>query len=99
LKLFEKDNSIYFSIHDLNAVYGKSLISAKNRLIGQKYEAIIKKLNGVCNFYLQANFGQEVFSKLTIWDSESNVEVGRMEQKVDTNFKSGVEHILELKRR
>lgn len=99
LKLFEKDNSIYFSIHDLNAVYGKSLISAKNRLIGQKYEAIIKKLNGVCNFYLQANFGQEVFSKLTIWDSESNVEVGRMEQKVDTNFKSGVEHILEFKRR
>ncbi len=98
LKLYEKEKSIYLSIHDFNGVYSKSLISAKNRLIGQNYKALIKKLNGICNIYLQANFGQDIFSKLTIWDSESNVQLVRNEQKVDLNFTGGVEHIFEFKR-
>ena len=98
LKLYEKNNSIYFSIHDLNGVYGKSLESAKNRLFGGSYPVLVKKLNGVCNIYLQANFGQNVLSKLTIWDNEYNVQEKRIEQKVDKNFTNGVEHIFEFKR-
>ena len=98
MKLYEKDNSIYFSIHDFNGVYGKSLESAKNRLFGGSYSVLVKKLNGVCNIYLQANFGQNVFSKLTIWDNEYNVQEKRIEQKVDKNFTNGVEHIFEFKR-
>jgi hypothetical protein len=68
-------------------------------LIGQKYEAIIKKLNGLCNVYLQADFGQNVFSKIPIWDNEWNIQKVRAEQNCDTTFHGGVEHILEFKRK
>jgi len=68
-------------------------------LIGQKYEAIIKKLNGLCNIYLQADFGQNIFSKITIWDDKWNIQKERIEQHCDEAFKGGVEHILEFKRR
>ena len=99
LRLSENENSIYFSINCINGVYGKSLSSSKNRLIGQKYEAIIKKLNGLCNIYLQADFGQKVFSKLTIWDDEWNIQKERVEHPCDEAFQGGVEHILEFKRK
>lgn len=99
LRLSENENSIYFSINCINGVYGKTLSSAKNRLIGQKYEAIIKKLNGLCNIYLQADFGQNIISKITIWDDEWNIQKERIEQNCDKEFQGGVEHILEFKRR
>ncbi len=98
IKLYEKGNSIIFSIHDLNGIYGKSIKSAKDRLIGDQYEKIVNKLNGICNIYLQANFGQNNNHKLTIWDSKWNIQKNRIEQKVEKNFKGGVEHILEFKR-
>jgi hypothetical protein len=99
LSLSENDNSIYFSIKCINGEYGKSLSSAKIRLFGTKYEAIINKLNGLCNIYLQADFGQKVFSKLTIWDEKWNIQNERVEQPCDDSFQGGVEHILEFKRR
>ena len=99
LGLTENENSIYFSINCINGIYGKTLSSAKNRLIGQKYEAVIKKLNGLCNIYLQADFGQKIFSKITIWDDEWNIQKERIEKKCDKAFQGGVEHILEFKRR
>lgn len=98
IKLYEKGNSIFFSIHDLNGIYGKSIKSATNRLIGDQYEKIVSKLNGICNLYLQANFGQNNFYKLTIWDSKWNIQKNRNEQKVEKYFTGGVEHILEFKR-
>ena len=51
-------------------------------MIGQKYEAVIKKLNGLCNIYLQADFGQKIFSKITIWDDEWNIQKERIEKKL-----------------
>ncbi len=99
LRLSENENSIYFSINCINGVYGKTLSSAKNRLIGQKYEAIIKKLNGLCNIYLQADFGQNNISKITIWDEQWNIQKERIEHLCDIGFQGGVEHILEFKRR
>jgi hypothetical protein len=98
IKLYEKGNSIFFSIHDLNSIYSKSIKSANNRLIGDQYEKIVSKLNGICNIYLQANFGQNNNYKLTIWDSKWNIQKNRKEQKVEKNFIGGVEHILEFKR-
>lgn len=98
IKLYEKGNSIFFSIHDLNSIYSKSIKSANNRLIGDQYEKIVSKLNGICNIYLQANFGQNNNYKLTIWDSKWNIQKNRKEQKVEKNFTGGVEHILEFKR-
>ena len=99
LSLSENGNSIYFSIKCINCVYGKSLSSAKIRLIGTKYVALIRKLNGLCNIYLQADFGQKVFSRLTIWNDQWNIQKERLEYPCDESFQGGVEHILEFKRR
>jgi hypothetical protein len=99
LSLTENENSIFFSIHHLNvSQYGKSLSSAKSRLIGADYPSIITKLNGVCNIYLQADFGQNDFAKIAIWDEKWNIQREREINKKLIEFK-GVEHILEFKRK
>ena len=99
LTLGENENTIKLSIKCTNREFGKSLESAKIRLIGTKYASIINKLNGICNFYLQADFGQKTFSKLTIWDKNFNIQKERKEYSCDEDFEGGVEHILEFKRR
>lgn len=99
LSLMEKESSIYFSIKHINGIFGKSLDSAKSRLIGQKYEGVIDKLNGICDIYLQANFGQKIYAKFAIWNENWNIQSEREELEIKDDFQGGVEHILEFKRK
>lgn len=98
LKLYENSNSVFLSINHVNSQFGKSLESCKGRLIGQKYRPIINKLNGICNIYLKADFGQNQYAKFAIWDKKWNTQNEREVLKSYEDFK-GVEHILEFQRK
>ncbi|MGO2103627.1 MAG: hypothetical protein ACTH3E_11325 [Psychroflexus halocasei] len=98
LKLYENGKSVFFSINHVNSQFGKSLESCKVRLIGQKYGSIIDKLNGICNIYLKADFGQNQYAKFAIWDKKWNTQNERNVLECYEDFK-GVEHILEFQRK
>lgn len=92
LSFFENSNKIYLSIHNTNNDYNKSLNATILRL-GQTYTNIIKnQLNGMCNFYLKAEFKNEGNFKVNIWDEKE-----RSSTPLDTNcFSGGVEHLIEF---
>jgi hypothetical protein len=91
LSFFENVNSIYLSIHHLNNTYNKSLENTIERL-GQTYTNLIKnQLNGMCNFYVRADFGQDGKAKINLWNGED-----RCAKKDGLEDFIGVEHILEF---
>lgn len=98
LSLKESQVATSLSIHHLDRTYAKSLETCKNRLIGKNYSSIIKNLNGICNIYLTADFGSNQFATFAIWDEKWNIQKGRDVIEALDTF-SGVEHILEFKRK
>jgi len=98
LRLKESQVATSLSIHHLDRTYAKSLEACKNRLIGLNYSYIIKNLNGICNIYLTADFGSNQFATFAIWDEKWNIQKERDVIEALDTF-SGVEHILEFKRK
>jgi hypothetical protein len=98
LRLKESQVATSLSIHHLDRTYAKSLEACKNRLIGLNYSYIIKNINGICNIYLTADFGSNQFATFAIWDEKWNIQKERDVIEALDTF-SGVEHILEFKRK
>jgi len=90
LLFFENESSINLSIHHINSTYNKTIQNTIDRGIGKTYYGLIKfQLNGMCNFYLKADFGKGNYAQINLWDGDD-----RKSQKIE-DFK-GVEHILEF---
>jgi len=70
LSLSEIDDVIMFSIHHKNSVYKKTLKSTVKR-IGQKHTELIKnQVNGVCDLYIQADFENNEYARINLWDEK-----------------------------
>ena len=97
LSFFEKKNSIYFCIHDKNSVYGKSLKAAIER-IGEDHSALIEKqINGLCDLYIEADFDNQEFARIALWNEHSNPLGGKPNieiEKIDNC--QGVKYILKF---
>jgi len=90
LSFLEVDECVSLSIHHINTKYNKSITNVINRGNGQTYNSLIKnQINGLCNLYLNADFGNSGYAKINLWNGEK-----RIEQSL--SFFKGVEHILEF---
>lgn len=77
-----------FSIHHLNSIYQKSIINTVERL-GQSYGNLIEnQVNGLCELYLRADFGQMDLAEINLWNGKPRIP----KPFVDDNF-TGVEHL------
>lgn len=90
LKFYEENDNISFSIHHLNTRYKKTIDNVLNRPYGQTYRNLIdNQINGLCNLRLRADFGNEQFAEINLWDGK------KLSNKAIELFE-GVEHILEF---
>lgn len=93
LGLIQKDKTIEFSIHHINNQHFKNLQDTLERPIGSTYKNLINnQLNGVCNLYVNADFGDNQFACINIWDRK------RVINATTINNISGVEYILEFEK-
>ncbi|WP_296317639.1 hypothetical protein [Winogradskyella sp. UBA3174] len=82
------NNNFQFSIHHINTIYQKSIVNTEERL-GQSYSHLIRnQINGLCEMYLRADFGQNKFAQINLWNGKQR----KNELIVDNDFK-GVEHL------
>lgn len=81
--------TIIFSIHHLNSNYGKTINNSIDREGKTFTDLIDKQLNGLCDFYIKADFGQNNYAEINIWDKEN-----KKETKI--NKFTGVEYILKI---
>jgi hypothetical protein len=79
-------------IHHENVDYFKKNINSlydRNKL-GEKYQRVIKSINGVCDLYLEAQFENNKSYRLNLWDNKDI-------QEKEINSLKGVKHILNFK--
>ena len=97
LGFYETNNSVCFTIHDTDHCYNKSLKSALER-IGESQTKLIKnQINGLCDLYIEADFGNQDYARIGLWTQKSrslgdspNIPVERIQEA------KGVKYILKF---
>ncbi|WP_163381630.1 hypothetical protein [Cyclobacterium sp. SYSU L10401] len=90
LRFYEEKQRVHLSIHHLNGQYNKTIQNCMDRPYGRDYKNLISlQINGLCNLYLKADFGNEEFGAINLWDGK------KLEAEKLPIF-TGVEHILEF---
>ncbi len=73
ISLKDLDDCIIFSIHHENSVYLKTIRNTLER-IGQSHTDLIKnQVNGLCDLYIQADFGNDEHARINLWDGEERI--------------------------
>lgn len=89
LKFKEVEGTIIFSIHHKNAVFKKTISNIINRP-GKDLKSLIEnKINGLCFLYLKADFDNNQFAEINLWNGL------KIESRNIMSFE-GVEHILKF---
>ncbi|MEY4572729.1 MAG: hypothetical protein RLZ10_1977, partial [Bacteroidota bacterium] len=89
LKYFEENDKVIFSIHHLNSIYNKTIENTIERM-GQTYTSLINnQINGLCNLRMKADFGNEKYAEINLWD-------GADRTPTNISLFQGVEHLLEF---
>lgn len=71
LAFFETNEYVYFTIRDVCHSYAKTLKSTCER-IGESQSNLIKnQINGLCNLYIEADFGNNEYAKVGLWTKDS----------------------------
>ena len=92
MTFYEDDSNVYLSIHHLNNSYNKTIQNTVDRM-GQTYTNLInKQLNGLCNLYLNADFKNEGYASINLWNDKKRM----MTKSGLEDFTGGVEHILQF---
>lgn len=88
LYLYEDNDRTTLCIHHTNSRYGKTAKNAIER-IGKDQEKLIKKqINGLCDLYIEADFGGSQYYNINLWDEKPNMEY------TNINEMKGVKYIL-----
>lgn len=98
IKLFleEIDVGLRFSILHLNNIYGKTVRNTVNRCGSSYFNLIKNQINGLCNFYLEADFEDGKSYRVEIWN-KPNLWTGSKPVATKLGFPvNGVKHVFEL---
>ena len=88
LAFYEENGKTLFTVHHKNSIYGKPPSSASR--IGDDLGLLVNRnINGICNLYIEADFGREQYFRVDLWSP-----TGGRRQKIDKV--SGVKYILEF---
>jgi len=91
-----EDNTIVFSILHKNSIYKHTIEDALQRP-GATYKNLVSnQLNGLCDFYVNADFGNNQYARIIIWDFK--VWKTRKHYQEATSKVNGVEYVLKFKR-
>jgi hypothetical protein len=66
-----ESKSTFFCIHHLNTVYKKTSKNSTERIGTSHSNLISKQINGLCDLFIEAKFGDGACGKLNIWDEDA----------------------------
>lgn len=85
------NDGMQFSIHHKNSVFKKTIQDTIDK-DGQSFKNLINnQINGLCDFYLRADFGNKQFAEINLWNGQTK------KSKMLDSFE-GVEYILKFKK-
>lgn len=70
------DGRVCFSVHHINSEYQKTVEDTISRIGEQQRNLINNQINGICDLYIEANFGHDACYRVNLWDgNDRNKEV------------------------
>jgi hypothetical protein len=84
LSLKEDNDTIVFSIHHKNTIFGKTSKNTISRE-GEKTTKLMNLINGVCDLSLKADFGNEDFAEINLWNGLKK-EINKLESFEGVQF-------------
>lgn len=88
LAFYEENDNTLFTIHHKNSIYGKPPSKA-SRMGNDLGELVKRNINGICNLYVEADFGNDQYYRVDLWSP-----TGGRRQKISKVI--GVKYILEF---
>lgn len=88
LSFYDDANSkeTFFCIHHTNTTYRKTSKNATER-IGDKHSSLItNQINGLCDLYVEAKFGDGACGKLNLWDGESALHLQSLQDIIGVKY-------------
>lgn len=91
LKFKEEEDSIIFSIHHQNSKFKRTIQNIIEGRFGTRLSDLIQnQINGLCDFYIKADFDNNQYAEVNLWNGET------IAPKILPSF-VGVEFILKFK--
>lgn len=84
-----ESKSTFLCIHHLNTVYKKTSKNSTERIGTSHSNLISKQINGLCDLFIEAKFGDGACGKLNIWDENAVFKFQPLEEDIQ-----GVNYIL-----
>lgn len=84
LSLKEDNDTIVFSIHHKNSIFGKTSKNTISRE-GEKITKLMNLINGVCDLSLKADFGNEDYAEINLWNGLKK-EINKLESFEGVQF-------------
>ena len=80
LSFYEEENHTFFCIHHKNNKYGKTVKNTIER-IGKDQKKLIKnQINGLCDLFVEADFGENNYYRINLWDENSQMESNKIDR-------------------
>lgn len=84
-----KSERTLFTIHHINSVYKKTSKNSIERIGKSQSELISNQINGLCDLFVEAQFGDGICGVVNLWDKNNNLEFHEAAKVI-----SGVKYIL-----
>lgn len=81
--------STFFCIHHLNTVYKKTSKNSTERIGEAHSDLIFNQINGLCDLFVEAKFGDGASGKLNLWDENDEFKFQTLQEDI-----TGVKYIL-----
>lgn len=79
----------YFCIHHLNSIYKKTQKNVIERIGETQSNLISKQINGLCDLFVEAVFGDNSCGRVNLWDESPVLEFQPINEKIE-----GVKYIM-----
>ena len=84
-----ESKSTFFCIHHLNTVYKKTSKNSTERIGTDHSDLISNQINGLCDLFIEAKFGDGASGKLNLWDEADDFKFQPLQDEI-----TGVKYIL-----
>lgn len=84
-----ESRSTFFCIHHLNTVYNKTSKNSTERIGEDHSNLISNQINGLCDLFIEAKFGDGASGKLNLWDENDEFKFQTLQEDI-----TGVKYIL-----